>query len=371
MEDAILVLEAGTGMWGNSSSGGNGSNNSGRSSTATNDYNLLAVYDGHGGKCRAVSHHSSSLRAWVAAAAVCSVSHPFVILISCLSSRSPDFISRVACARARTGRDMVDFVRHALHHHLAAEIEHLQQQQAAAAGEVRTANKLTNEDDFAGGKGSVEDSDNDFNEHDDIESNRSGSSGNTRGGCTLSSSHPSATASVVNYETDDDEEEREEDGSTAKRMPTTTKIDLALALERAFLVTDIHARAAGITSSGVTVAMALVKVGGSGLLGCLINDRTQNTRSLFVGAPPCPSLELSLTALHFTCLSFAYLIGRACSIPRTLTTSRGSWTAGSRSLRPTRGTPASSCAPDDQQIRRRRRRSHNSRRRSRRSWRSD
>jgi serine/threonine protein phosphatase PrpC len=78
---------------------------------------------------------------------------------------------------------MVDFLKFALHHHVAAEINHLEEKQNAS-------------------------------------------------GCDNSGSNNSSGSST----------------------------DLALALERAFLITDIHAKHVGISSSGATVAMCLIKV---------------------------------------------------------------------------------------------------------------
>jgi serine/threonine protein phosphatase PrpC len=80
---------------------------------------------------------------------------------------------------------MVDFLKFALHHHVAAEINHLEEKQNASSG------------------------------------------------CGDNNSSSSSS------------------GSSA---------DLALALERAFLITDIHAKHVGISSSGATVAMCLIKV---------------------------------------------------------------------------------------------------------------
>jgi hypothetical protein len=50
-------------------------------------------------------------------------------------------------------------------------------------------------------------------------------------------------------------------GSSNSGDDNGSSADLALALERAFLITDIHAKHLGISSSGATVAVALIKVG--------------------------------------------------------------------------------------------------------------
>jgi hypothetical protein len=85
MEDAIAVLPAGT--WGNSIGGNGGAGPS--SAAAADEYNLLAVYDGHGGACRARRSLTAALALFFSTGRLggkrhCGpLAHPFALLTFC------------------------------------------------------------------------------------------------------------------------------------------------------------------------------------------------------------------------------------------------------------------------------------------------
>ena len=124
------------------------------------------------------------------------------------------------------GRDMVDFLEHALPFHVAQELQQKEQQAEQQQQSSRLPQKQQQQQQQ---KQNLEDN----NDSNNNNNNRNKMNGIQQGS-----------------------EDVECDGCSPPNIETR--------LERAFLMADLHARQVGIKTSGATVAICLVKVGGWG-----------------------------------------------------------------------------------------------------------